>query len=113
MKLADHTEHIRQLIDSAFRHRLGHEDITPGHRGITAGTLPPAETCEKWVEQSTFTLFNRLAAIKVMEAHALPTEIDEVFPFSPPSPHSQDSSLDATKPAITDFDAIELDATDL
>jgi len=104
MKLADHTEHIRQLIDNAFRRRLGHEDIPsdhegitpdhkgipPDHRGIPDGTLPPAENSEKWVEQSTFTLFNRLAAIKVMEAHSLPTEIDEVFPFNPPSLHPTD-----------------------
>ena len=28
MKLSDHTEHIRKLIDSAFRNRLGRMGIT-------------------------------------------------------------------------------------
>jgi hypothetical protein len=97
MKLADHVEYIRQLIDGAFRNRLG-------RMGITASALQPmdaipaeyraerkriegirevfiAETgtvsdaYEKLIEEFTFTLFNRLAALKVMEAHALNPEI--------------------------------------
>ncbi|NUQ82571.1 MAG: BREX-1 system adenine-specific DNA-methyltransferase PglX [Bacteroidetes bacterium] len=97
MKLADHVEHIRQLIDTAFRNRLG-------RMGITAKTLQPVETIhadyhaerkrieairevwiaetrsaaeayEKLVEEFTFTLFNRLSALKVMEAHTLHPEI--------------------------------------
>jgi hypothetical protein len=97
MKLADHVEHIRKLIDTAFRNRLG-------RMGITAAALQPidaipaeyradrkrietirevwiaetgtvAEAYEKLVEEFTFTLFNRLAALKVMEAHTLHPEI--------------------------------------
>lgn len=97
MKLSEHTEHIRQLIDQAFRNRLG-------RMGINEGQLSPLETTpqeyqserkrmetirevfiaetgtiadayEKLVEELTFTLFNRLAALKVMEAHTLHPEI--------------------------------------
>lgn len=97
MKLSDHTEHIRKLIDTAFRNRLG-------RMGIMTGSLQPmdaipteyraerkrietirevwiaetgnvAEAFEKLVEEFTFTLFNRLAALKVMEAHILHPEI--------------------------------------
>ena len=97
MKLAEHTEHIRQLIETSFRNRLG-------RMGITAGKLSPVDTIpveyreerkrietirevfiaetgtvndayEKLVEELTFTLFNRLAALKVMEAHTLHPEI--------------------------------------
>jgi hypothetical protein len=97
MKLADHVEDIRKLIDTAFRNRLG-------RMGITTTTLQPAdaipaeyradrkrieairevwiaetgtvaEAYEKLVEEFTFTLFNRLAALKVMEAHTLHPEI--------------------------------------
>lgn len=97
MKLSDHVEHIRQLIDNAFRNRLG-------RMGITADALSPQDTIpqeylaerrrmiiirevfiaetgteadayEKLVEELTFTLFNRLAALKVMEAHTLHPEI--------------------------------------
>ena len=97
MKLADHVEYIRQLIDNAFRNRLG-------RMGVTAAALQPSEDIpaeyradrsrietirevwiaetgtvgeayEKLVEEFTFTLFNRLAAMKVMEAHTLHPEI--------------------------------------
>jgi type I restriction-modification system DNA methylase subunit len=40
-----------------------------------AETGTPAEAFEKLVEEFTFTLFNRLAALKVMEAHTLHPEI--------------------------------------
>lgn len=97
MKLSDHVEHIRHFIDTAFRNRLG-------RMGITTETLQPidaippeykadrkrietirevwiaetgtvADAYEKLVEELTFTLFNRLAALKVMEAHTLHPEI--------------------------------------
>jgi hypothetical protein len=97
MKLADHVEYIRQLVDSAIRNRLG-------RMGVSAAALQPmdaipaeyreersrietirevwiaetgtvAEAFEKLVEEFTFTLFNRLAALKVMEAHTLHPEI--------------------------------------
>ncbi len=98
MKLADHTDKIRRLIDQAFRNRLG-------RMGISEKSLVPIENIpyeyhedrkrietifdtlieetnhkrneayEKLVEEFTFTLFNRLAALKVMEAHRLNPEI--------------------------------------
>lgn len=97
MKLSDYSDHIRLLIDKAFRNRLG-------RMGITAAQLTPVENIpteyhtdrhrmdsvrevfisetgtvenayEKLVEELTFTLFNRLAALKVMEAHTLFPEI--------------------------------------
>jgi len=97
MKLSDHVELIRQLIDTAFRNRLGRMGITPQEL-VPIGTIPAefvddrkriepirevliAETgnvqdaYEKLVEEFTFTLFNRLAALKVMEAHTLHPEI--------------------------------------
>jgi hypothetical protein len=97
MKLAEHTEHIRVLIDTAFRNRLGRMGITNGAL-IAADAIPQeymeerrrmeairevfiaetgtvADAYEKLVEELTFTLFNRLAALKVMEAHTLHPEI--------------------------------------
>ena len=97
MKLAEHVEQIRQLIDKAFRNRFG-------RMGIITSTLQPvdaipleyredrkriesirevfiaetgtaADAYEKLVEEFTFTLFNRLAALKVMEAHTMHPEI--------------------------------------
>lgn len=93
MKLSEHVEHIRQLIDQAFRNRLGRMGINEGQ--LTAIKNMPAErnrietirevfiaetgtvadAYEKLVEELTFTLFNRLAALKVMEAHTLHPEI--------------------------------------
>ena len=93
MKLSEHVEHIRQLIDKAFRNRLGRMGINEGQ--LTAIENMPAErkrmktirevfiaetgtvadAYEKLVEELTFTLFNRLAALKVMEAHTLHPEI--------------------------------------
>ena len=97
MKLSDHVELIRKLIDTAFRNRLGRMGITPKEL-VPVDTIPAefiadrkriepirevliAETgnvqdaYEKLVEEFTFTLFNRLAAMKVMEAHTLHPEI--------------------------------------
>jgi hypothetical protein len=97
MKLSDHVEHIRQLIDTAFRNRLGrmgvsatslqpidsipnefHEErkrIEIIREVWIAETGTPKEAFEKLIEEFTFTLFNRLAALKVMEAHTLHPEI--------------------------------------
>lgn len=97
MKLSEHTEHIRQLIDQAFRNRLGRMGITEAQLLNTvsvpqeyhnerkriesireifiAETGTVADAYEKLVEELTFTLFNRLAALKVMEAHTLHPEI--------------------------------------
>jgi len=93
MKLSDHTEHIRQLIDQAFRNRLGRMGINEGQlvpidnppaerkrmenirEVFIAETGTVADAYEKLVEELTFTLFNRLAALKVMEAHTLHPEI--------------------------------------
>lgn len=93
MKLSEHTEHIRQLIDRAFRNRLGRMGINEGQLAslpdapverkrmesirevFIAETGTVADAFEKLVEELTFTLFNRLAALKVMEAHTLHPEI--------------------------------------
>jgi hypothetical protein len=111
MKLSEHVEHIRQLIDKAFRNRLGRMGITLKWaennllEAIETGAFPNlqipvtddltndlkriidilntfeketgniADAYEKLVEELTFTLFNRIAALKVMEAHALHPEI--------------------------------------
>lgn len=97
MKLADHVEHIRKLIDTAFRNRLGRMGVNANSlqniesipavyhaerkriesiREVwIAETGSDTEAYEKLVEEFTFTLFNRLAALKVMEAHTLHPEI--------------------------------------
>lgn len=97
MKLSEHTEHIRQLIDQAFRNRMGRMGITDGQLSDIAAipseyhsdrkrmeeirevfikeTGTAEDAYEKLVEELTFTLFNRLAALKVMEAHVLHPEI--------------------------------------
>jgi len=97
MKLADHVEHIRQLIDKSFQNRLGRMGFTSSilqpvdsipkeyrqernriesiREVLIAETGTVANAYEKLVEELTFTLFNRLAALKVMEAHTLNPEI--------------------------------------
>ena len=89
MKLSEHVEYIRQLIDKAFRNKLGRMGITNTQLPITNHQFPitaiynvfhketgtVADAYEKLVEELTFTLFNRLAALKVMEAHTLHPEI--------------------------------------
>jgi hypothetical protein len=97
MKLADHVENIRQLIDTTFRNRLGRMGITDGElqdinsisenysserrriepirEVLIAETGSVADAYEKMVEEFTFTLFNRIAALKVIEAHTLHPEI--------------------------------------
>ncbi|WP_285127488.1 Eco57I restriction-modification methylase domain-containing protein [Leclercia adecarboxylata] len=96
MKLADHVDHLRELIEAAFDKqfaRLGFsktkqmdatqvEKLPEGvktkrerfavmlenHIGETGGY---ESAREKLLDELTFTLFNRLAAIKVMEAASL------------------------------------------
>lgn len=97
MKLTDHVEHIRQLIDQAFNNRLGRmglnsdqilpiESIPSEYKSdrrrietirevFIKETGSPIDAYEKLVEELNFTLFNRLAALKVMEAHTLHPEI--------------------------------------
>jgi hypothetical protein len=97
MKLTDHVEHIRQLIDQSFNNRLGRMGLNSGQvlpiESIPAEykndrrrietirevfikeTGSPKDAYEKLVEELNFTLFNRLAALKVMEAHTLHPEI--------------------------------------
>jgi len=96
MKLADHVDHLRELIEAAFDKqfaRLGFgktkqmdatqveklpEEVKAkrerfvvmldNHIGETGGY---ESAREKLLDELTFTLFNRLAAIKVMEAASL------------------------------------------
>ena len=93
MKLSEHVEHIRSLIYKAFNNqfsRLGVganklleiekiptdlltkrqkiEVLINSHTGETGSY---AEAREKALDELTFTLFNRLASVKVMEAHQL------------------------------------------
>jgi hypothetical protein len=93
MKLSEHVEHIRSLIYKAFNNqfsRLGvganklveiekipadlHakrqkiEVLIDSHTGETGSYT---EAREKALDELTFTLFNRLASVKVMEAHQL------------------------------------------
>jgi len=97
MKLSEHTEHIRQLIDKAFRNRLGRMGISNSSVQPIQNVAPEyledrkrvdiilpvfisetgneKDAFEKLIEEFTFTLFNRIAALKVMEAHTLHPEI--------------------------------------
>ena len=97
MKLSDHVEFIRQLIDKAFRNSLGRMGISAQQLNaigdissnyiydrkrmekmrevFIAETGSVAMAYEKLVEELTFTLFNRIAALKVMEAYTLHPEI--------------------------------------
>lgn len=93
MKLSEHVDKLRNLIEGAFdKHfarlgigknkqldieklpeevrpkRLRFEDMLENHIGET-GDYEHAR--EKLIDELTFTLFNRLAAVKVMEAAAL------------------------------------------
>lgn len=91
MKLPDHVNHIRSLITNAFNKQFAGlglgakkaiekekvpvhlhpkrdkiDDLINNHLGETDNDYVLAR--EKALEELTFTLFNRLAAIKVMEA---------------------------------------------
>lgn len=93
MKLSEHVDKLRDLIEAAFEKqfarlgigknkqldieklpeevrpkRLRFEEMLESHVDET-GDYQPAR--EKLIDELTFTLFNRLAAVKVMEAAAL------------------------------------------
>lgn len=97
MQLSNHVDQIRQLIDNAFRNRLGRMGIND-NQTLPYDTIPEeyradryrmenirevfisetgttSDAYEKLVEELTFTLFNRLAALKVMESHTLHPEV--------------------------------------
>lgn len=93
MKLADHVDHLRELIEAAFdkqfarlgfgknkqidAEKLPEEVKSKRERFVTMLENHIGETGdyeqarEKLLDELTFTLFNRLAAIKVMEAASL------------------------------------------
>lgn len=93
MKLSEHVDKIRELIYKSFNNqfaslgigaskltdkgqlppqflkkRLKIDELLNNHQGET-GTY--VEAREKALDELTFTLFNRIAALKVMEAHEL------------------------------------------
>ena len=93
MKLSDHVEHIRTLIYKSFNNEFARFGIGPT-KELDIDKIPEAshakrnkidvlinshksesgnyeEAREKALDELTFTLFNRLASIKVMEAHQL------------------------------------------
>lgn len=97
MKLSEHVEKIRLLIETAFRGKLGRmgiknniilpfnstsdsikyerEKLEKIFNILKSETGSHINAYDKLVEELTFTLFNRLAAIKVLEAHTLIPEI--------------------------------------
>lgn len=97
MKLQDHTQNIKDKINSAFNKHLSRlglgqskvmeldklpEEIRPKRLQLDEIITNHQSTDQTYeqaraqvVDELTFTLFNRLAAIKVMEAHLLFPEI--------------------------------------
>ncbi|WP_313578049.1 BREX-1 system adenine-specific DNA-methyltransferase PglX [Chishuiella sp.] len=95
MKLSDHTNHIRQKVQSAVSNRLDRLGITIEETEISLSAEQQKEkerllevfqslkdetgtkekAYEKLVDELTFTLFNRIAALKVSEAHTLIPEM--------------------------------------
>jgi len=91
MKLSEHTNHIRQTVQSAVENRLGRlgiaintvevnlsaeqqkekERLLEVFQSLKEETGTNEKAYEKLVDELTFTLFNRIAAIKVSEAHTL------------------------------------------
>src|SRR5690554_379003 len=93
MKLADHVENIRTKIYKAFNNQFSRLGVGPGKLSekerVPENLLAKREKIEKLLQshldetgnytnarekaldELTFTLFNRLAALKVMEAHRL------------------------------------------
>jgi hypothetical protein len=93
MKLSDHVEVIRSLIYKSFNNQFSRLGIGPNKeleiekipndvhskrnkisvliKSHTVETVSYSEAREKALDELTFTLFNRLASIKVMEAHQL------------------------------------------
>lgn len=97
MKLVDHVDKIKNLIQKSFANDFARIGITAAGQDDILKISDPqrpkrekldriienhiAETgsfsgaCEKTVDEFTFTLFNRVAAVKVMEAHRMFPEI--------------------------------------
>jgi hypothetical protein len=97
MKLSDHTKNIRELIHTAFTNQFARLFVTAEAQREAVGLDPDAMAArtkldailashteetgsykaayEKALDEYTFTLFNRLAAIKVMEAHTMFPEV--------------------------------------
>ena len=97
MKLSDHVKSIRELISSAFANQFARLGITAERQSNPATldqpeqelratldaileshnkeTGTPAAAYQKALDDYTFTLFNRLAALKVMEAHRMFPEV--------------------------------------
>ena len=91
MKLSDHTNHIRQTVQSAVENRLGRLGIAINavevnlsaeqqkekdrllevFQSLNEETGTKEKAYEKLVDELTFTLFNRIAALKVLEAFTL------------------------------------------
>ena len=140
MKLADHVQSIKQLTRKAFDNqfsRLGIgaaklldagllapelqtkrakiEELVRNHEGET-GTFAHAR--EKALDELAFTLFNRIAAIKVMEARTLFPEVitkrpengDRSFQhrdWLEQHPHRRDDELEGLRSFIKDaFDRL-------
>jgi len=97
MKLAEHVNKIRELIHKSFSNYFARLGIT-AKRKIDIEKIPEeqrqkrikldgiiknhigetgsfAAAYEKALDEYTFTLFNRIAAVKVMEAHMMFPEI--------------------------------------
>lgn len=95
MKLSDHTNHIRQKVQSAVSNRLDRlgiaieeteislsaeqqkekERLLEVFQSLKEETGTKEKAYEKLVDELTFTLFNRIAALKVSEAHTLIPEM--------------------------------------
>lgn len=91
MKLSDHTNYIRQTVQSAVENRLGRLGISIQETEVSLSAEQQKEkkrllevfqslkeetgtrekAYEKLVDELSFTLFNRIAALKVAEAHTL------------------------------------------
>lgn len=91
MKLSDHTNHIRQTVQSAVENRLDRlgiainaaevnlsaeqqkekERLLEVFQSLKEETGTTEKAYEKLVDELTFTLFNRIAALKVLEAFTL------------------------------------------
>ncbi|MDM1445875.1 BREX-1 system adenine-specific DNA-methyltransferase PglX [Myroides odoratimimus] len=95
MKLSEHTNHIRQKVQSAVSNRLDRlgiaieateislsaeqqkekERLLEVFQSLKEETGTKEKAFEKLVDELTFTLFNRIAALKVSEAHTLIPEM--------------------------------------
>jgi len=97
MKLSEHVKTIRELISTAFGNQFARLGVTAEKQRDTAGldavgqsartkldaiiashieeTGSYAGAFEKALDEYTFTLFNRLAALKVMESHRMFPEV--------------------------------------